>query len=279
MNKPMEDIEFTIFDTETTGLAPRSGDRIVEIAAVKIKAGKKTGEFQTMVNPGREISQGAFLVNGITPEMLEGAPDMRRVMPGFLDFIKGTCLCAYNASFDMAFLENELSLMSLSPMEGVVVIDMLKMSRKLIPGMERYSLGFVTEKLGIGCKQKHRALSDVELCVELFIKFQDMLEEKGVSDLHGIAGLFGIKADFLEGVNNAKLSCINEAISESCLLKIKYFSSSGAQVTDRHVVPKEVRSEQGRSYLVGYCCLKKEERTFRIDNILQIEKAYGISEA
>jgi DNA polymerase-3 subunit alpha (Gram-positive type) len=267
----IDDVEFTFFDTETTGLEPQSGDRIVEIAAVRLRGKEKAVSFQSLVNPHRQISEAAFRVNQITPAMLETAPSMQEVMPQFLDFIKGSCLCSYNAAFDLEFLDYELGLMGKGPLEGLVVVDVLKMSRRLIPGLERYSLSFVTEKLGIKFEQKHRALSDVELTMRLFDKFRAMLEEKGIVDFVNFTGLFGIKADFLDDVNQQKVSQIQEAITMGVRLKIKYLSSSHAQVTMREVIPKEIRQDKGRTYLVGYCCLRNEERSFRVDNILHLE--------
>ena len=267
----IDDVEFTFFDTETTGLEPQSGDRIVEIAAVRLRGKEKVASFQSLVNPHRAISEAAFRVNQITPPMLQDAPSMQEVMPQFLDFIKGSCLCSYNAAFDLEFLDYELGLMGKGPLEGLVVVDVLKMSRRLIPGLERYSLSFVTEKLGIKFEQKHRALSDVELTMRLFDKFRAMLKEKGIIDFVNFTSLFGIKADFLEDVTHQKVSQIQEAITQGVSLKIKYLSGSHAQVTMREVIPKEIRQDKGHTYLIGYCCLRNEERSFRVDNILHLE--------
>ncbi len=88
MNRNIDEVEFTIFDTETTGLEPQSGDRIVEIAAVRLKGKDRLGEFQALVNPHRMVSPGAFGVNHITQEMLRDAPSIEAVMPNFLEFIQ-----------------------------------------------------------------------------------------------------------------------------------------------------------------------------------------------
>ena len=90
MDKNLEEIEFTIFDTETTGLDFGRGDRIVEIAGIRFKGKGKIATFHTLVNPQKPISAGAFQVNQISPEMLEAAPKMDAVLPGFLEFIQGS---------------------------------------------------------------------------------------------------------------------------------------------------------------------------------------------
>ncbi|MDD5729848.1 MAG: exonuclease domain-containing protein [Candidatus Omnitrophica bacterium] len=271
MNENLEEIEFTIFDTETTGLDPRSGDRIVEIAAIRIKGEEKIAEFQSLVNPQKAISEGAFRVNGITQEDLNGAPKPEEVFPRFMEFITGSCLCSYNAPFDLEFLENELKLLGKDLSGDIAVLDVLTMARKLLPGLERYALSFVSKKLGIETLQKHRAFSDVEITREVFKKLGVRLHNKGVTNFNGFLTLFGVGPHFLDNVINQKITRIQEAIDLGAKLKIKYFSTSGADVSEREVIPKEIRKDRSRSYLVGYCCLKEEERTFRIDGILHLE--------
>jgi predicted DNA-binding transcriptional regulator YafY len=128
----------------------------------------------------------------------------------------------------------------------------------------------VAQELGIRKGQAHRALADVELTWEVFKKLKAILETKGVIDFTNFAQLFSIQEDFLKNITGQKLAQIQEAIDLGVRLKIRYLSS-GAEVTEREVIPKEIRQENGRGYLVGYCCLRKEERTFRIDGLLHIE--------
>lgn len=271
MDKNISEVEFTIFDTETTGLEPLSGDRIVEIAAIRFKGKEKIGEFQTLVNPGRNISEAAFAVNKITQDMLKSAPGIKDVMPGFLEFIKESCLCSYNAGFDLDFLNNELKLIGSGALEGIIVVDVLKMARRLLPGLERYALWFVADKLGIKMQQKHRAFSDVELTLGVFNRLIEILSAKGISDFTNFSNLFAINHAFLNNIIAKRTAEIQEAIDLGLKLKVKYLSRSGAEVSEREVIPKEIKQENNRSYLMGYCCLKKEERTFRIDGILHLE--------
>ena len=157
MANHIDEIEFTIFDTETTGLDPQGGDRIVEIAGLRFKGDEQIATFHSLVDPGRPISSAAFAVNGITPQMLAGAPSSERVLPEFLDFIKDSCLCSYNAGFDLGFLNSELGIIGRRPLQEVIVIDILRMARRLLPGLQRYALWFVAEKLGVQSRQEHRA--------------------------------------------------------------------------------------------------------------------------
>lgn len=271
MNRDINEVEFTIFDTETTGLEPATGDRIVEIAALKFKGKEKIATFQSLVNPQREISPAAFAVNKITPQMLVGAPLIAQIMPDFLKFIRGTCLCSYNAAFDLNFLNNELRLMQMAPLQDTVVIDILKMAKRLLPALASHALWMVANNLGIKMAQAHRALSDVELSWEVFNRLKAMLIEKGIVDFRNFIGLFGFRCASLEDVNNQKIAEIQKAINLGVKLKIKYLSVSAAEVTEREVAPKEIKQEKNRMYLVGHCSLRNEERSFRIDGILHLE--------
>ncbi|MFA4842491.1 MAG: exonuclease domain-containing protein [Candidatus Omnitrophota bacterium] len=270
MDRIIDEVEFTLFDTETTGLEPKSGDRIVEIAALRFKAAERIASFQSLVNPGRPISEAAFNVNHISQEMLKGAPSIDLVMPGFLEFIKGSCLLSYNAVFDLEFLNNELKMLNLPALTDVVVMDILKMARRGLPNLERYALWFVAQYLGLGAKQEHRAFSDVELSFGVYQRLKQALTNKGITHFTHFASLFGIKSAFLENIINQKIAEIQEAINLQVKLKIKYVSSSGA-VTEREIMPKQIRQENKYFYLVAHCCLRDEERTFRIDGILHLE--------
>ena len=190
MPKHIDEVELTIFDTETTGLDPVSGDRIVELAGLKVKGKQRLAVFDALVNPGRPISPGAFAVNKITPEMLKDVPSIEVVMPKFLDFIQGGCLCSYNAGFDLSFLNNELKLIGLPVINNIVVLDVLTMAKRLMPDLTRYALWFVADKLEVKLTQEHRALSDVEMTWEVFTKLKIICQEKGITDFADFSRLF-----------------------------------------------------------------------------------------
>lgn len=271
MGKQIEEIEFSIFDTETTGLESASGDRIVEIAAARIKQGKIISTFESLINAHRPISEAAFRVNKISADMLKGAPGIESVMPKFLEFIKDSCLCSYNAGFDLEFLNNELRIIGTALPKDIIAVDILKMAKRLLPGLERYALWFVVDKMGVKQEQKHRALDDVNLTVELFNRLCAVLKEKNITDFSNFTHLFSVNQDFLSDLDNRRISEIQEAIDAGLRLKISYISSASAQVSHREVIPKEIRKDNGRSYLIGYCCLRHEERSFRLDGILHLE--------
>jgi len=272
MPKNISEVEFTIFDVETTGLEVESGERIVEIAAARMKDKKIQGVFQSLVNPeDRTISPGAFAVNQITQDMLKDAPNIVEVLPKFLDFISGSCLAAYNAPFDFGFLSAQLRLINRRLSEGLQIVDILAMAKRMLPHLERYALGFVANHFGIETKQSHRAFSDVQLTVEVFNRLYPILIKKGIVYLEQLVSLFGLSSHWLDDINNAKIAQIQEALDLGLVLKIRYLSQQNANFTEREVIPKAIMQEKNKMYLVGFCNLRNQERTFRIENILHLE--------
>ena len=269
----LKGIEFVIFDVETTGLSPYSGDRIVEIAAVKLKDSKIVGRFETMLDPQREISYEAFSVNGITPEMLSGAPRAEEVLPDIFHFIKNAYLVGHNIKFDLNFLNNEFVLAGWPPLEDLLTIDTVKMARGLLPQLGRYSLGAVAYSLGMSYPQKHRAMSDVEMTLGVFQKLLELAEDKKISDLNLLTSLFGYHPSW-QKIQEGKVDMITEAIFAEHRLNLLYFGTNSG-LTSRIVKPQQLIGDGRETVLVGFCHLRNEERHFRLDRIVQLEKFKG----
>jgi len=267
----MGERDLIIFDTETTGLDPLSGDRVIELAGVRVRGDTRVGVFQELVNPQRPVPYGAFRVNGISDEMLSGKPRMAEVLPRFAEFIRGGCLCSYNAPFDMGFLAAEYRLAGMEFPEEVEVIDVLSMARQLL-SLERYALWFVAQSLGIGKGQAHRALSDVELTLDVYRNLSARLREKAVVSLDDLVCLFGRGCGAFDRKRKAKLGQIRRAIELGSRIRIRYFSRSDSAVTEREVLPREITVDGERTYFTGFCSLKAAERTFRLEGILSLEE-------
>lgn len=160
------------FDTETTGLNPFTGDKIVEIACVELINRVKTGNsFHAYVNPRRQVPEGAFQVHGLSTEFLLDKPVFAHVAYKFLDFVRGAKLIAHNARFDMKFLNFELNLIGADPISNENVIDSLVIARQKFPGSPN-SLDALCKRFSIdlGKRAKHGALLDSELLADVYIE-------------------------------------------------------------------------------------------------------------
>jgi DNA polymerase III epsilon subunit family exonuclease len=172
------DKEFVIFDVETTGLSPQAGDRVVEIAALKIKNFKPIDEFQTLINPERPLSMAAFEVNQISAEMLVDAPKACDILPDLVTFLGDAVLIGHNIRFDLGFLHYELQRAGLFKKNLYKGLDTVRLARQMMPHLGRYPLWRVAYALGIQDVQQHRAMADVKITFQVFVKLIMLAEEK-----------------------------------------------------------------------------------------------------
>ena len=163
-----------VLDTETTGLSWEKGNRIVEVGCIELVERRPTGrQFQRYFNPGREMEPGAQEVTGLSLDFLQDKPRFGDVLDELLEFISGAELIIHNASFDVGFLNYELSLAG--PQYGRLdqyasVLDTLAMARERFPG-QRNSLDALCKRLGVdnGHRKLHGALLDAELLAEVYL--------------------------------------------------------------------------------------------------------------
>ena len=166
---------FISFDTETTGLDFKDGDRVVEIGAVEILGRDKTGkEYQTYLNPeGKKMSEGAAEITNITNEQLKKAPKFKEVADEFIEFVKGAELIIHNAEFDVGFINNELNLIKhkVKDIRDICTIyDTLIHARKTFPG-QRNNLNALSARLGISGYDRtyHGALLDAQILADTYL--------------------------------------------------------------------------------------------------------------
>jgi len=198
---------FVIFDLETTGLSPRYGDRMIEIAALKVNVPLRRvsdgkgwalnlnalcpGErFSSLLNVDQAISYEAYQVNGITAGMLKTAPRADEILPEFLKFINQGCLIGHNVRFDLGFLTNELSLAGLM-LEATHFLDTVRLARRVLPELRRYSLFNLAHALGVGRAQEHRAMSDVELTYDVFRNLLNVADRQDICTVEELIDVCG----------------------------------------------------------------------------------------
>jgi DNA polymerase-3 subunit epsilon len=161
-----------ILDTETTGLDPASGHRVVEIGCLELIRGVKTGQFfHTYLNPGREVPLEAEMVHGITTAFLRDKPLFAEKVDAFLEFIGEAKLVIHNAAFDMKFINAELALLGFPPLAFERAVDTVAMARKKFPGSPA-SLDALCKRfeIDLSVRTKHGALLDAELLAEVYVE-------------------------------------------------------------------------------------------------------------
>ncbi len=161
-----------VLDTETTGLDPKQGHRIIEIGCIELVNYVPSGrEFHQFINPERDVPEGAQQVHGITTEFLADKPVFSEVVDLFLEFIADSTLVIHNASFDMGFLNHELALVPRDPIPFDRVVDTLSLARRKHPAGPN-SLDALCKRYGIDLSErtKHGALLDSELLARVYME-------------------------------------------------------------------------------------------------------------
>jgi len=161
-----------VLDTETTGLDPRSGDRVIEVAAIELFNFMPTGgTFHHVIDPERDVPEEATRVHGFTAEMLRGKPRFADIAEAMLDFIGEDEIIAHNAPFDFGFLDAELVLAGLPRLDRSRMVDSLDIAKRRYPGLPN-SLDALCRRLGVDntMRTSHNALLDVKLLAEVFLE-------------------------------------------------------------------------------------------------------------
>jgi DNA polymerase-3 subunit epsilon len=177
----LRNLMFTVFDTETTGLRPSEGDRIIALGGIRIVNARIVSSevFETLVSTTRAIDPAAQRIHGIDAQMLQGQPAFGDVLPRFCRFFEDTVLVAHNAAFDLRFLELQGGPgLALPP-----VLDTMLLSQVVYPVAEGHSLEALAQRLGISVIGRHTALGDAIVTAEVFLRLLPLLEARGIQTL------------------------------------------------------------------------------------------------
>ena len=174
------DADYVVFDLETTGFSPET-NRIIEIGAVKVQNGKIVDKFSTFVNPQVPIPFRIEQLTSINDSMVIDAPVITDILPEFMKFCEGCVMVAHNADFDMSFIKKNCQRLDI-PCKPTIV-DTVALARVLLPNLNRFKLDTVAKALGVSLENHHRAVDDAGCTAEIFVKFIEMLRERGMSTL------------------------------------------------------------------------------------------------
>ncbi len=274
----LEDIEFISFDTETTGLSPIVA-KLIELSGVKFRLGDaNVSTFSSLINPRTRIPAEVTAIHGITDKMVRDAPDISEVLPNFLRWIgsSDTVLVAHNASFDLGFLRVALAKLQLS-VPSNWVIDTLPLARRVLVDAPNHRLKTLVEFLALESGGYHRALADshhVRNILNHIVSPAYMVTTwEGLSELGCVSnfnkseteewGLFETTQEMLDQVES-----IRQAIADGASVTFIY---KGTWSSRRKISPTAVIKNRGVFYLTGNCHRMRQERTFRLDKMLELQ--------
>ena len=246
-DKKIDEEEFVVFDIETTGLNSHT-NKIIEIGAVKIKAGRIIDRYSQLINPGISILYHITEITSITNEQVANQPKIDEVIGKFVEFIGDAVLVAHNAPFDMGFIKRDIKEYLNIDLESSV-IDTLQMARDLFPDFKKYGLGDLNKALGLALEKHHRAVDDSQATANMFIIFLEKYKEKGIEYLKDINKGFevNVKKQSLKNImvqvkTQEGLKNMYKLVSKG---HIKYFGNKKARI------PKSVLKENREGLIVG----------------------------
>ena len=246
-DKKIDEEEFVVFDIETTGLNSHT-NKIIEIGAVKIKAGRIIDRYSQLINPGISIPYHITEITSITNEQVANQPKIDEVIGKFVEFIGDAVLVAHNAPFDMGFIKRDIKEYLNIDLENSV-IDTLQMARDLFPDFKKYGLGDLNKSLGLALEKHHRAVDDSQATANMFIIFLEKYKEKGIEYLKDINKGFevnvkkqSLKNSMVQVKTQEGLKNMYKLVSEG---HIKYFGNKKARI------PKSVLKENREGLIVG----------------------------
>ncbi|WP_330375481.1 PolC-type DNA polymerase III [Inediibacterium massiliense] len=249
-NQKTLDQSYVVFDIETTGLSSKN-DKITEIGAVRIKNGEIIEKFNALVNPQIPIPPKIVELTGITDNMVKNEPTIEGILPKFLDFIKDDPVVAHNAGFDTGFIKENCRRMNLEFYNPI--IDTLRLSKILLPHLKRYKLNILAKELNVSLENHHRAVDDAQATAEIFIKFLDLLKEKGIEKLNEVNELYQKSVDVKKLDTFHIIILVKDYIGLKNLYKI-ISSSHIDYFYKRPRIPKSLLSKYREGLIIGTAC-------------------------
>jgi DNA polymerase-3 subunit epsilon len=264
---------FVVLDTETTGLHPHTGHRVVEIGAVRYENGQKVAEIDQLLQPGRRMDPDASRINGIDDFDLLGKPTFAEIAPELLTLLDGALLVAHNAAFDAGFIGMEFFASGYTNETGKGIPDNPWVCTLLLARQHFYfgrnNLSHIARQLNIRMGRAHRALNDVYMTAEIFKRMVQKLADQKIITIGDLLHAQG-GAIFVPDTPPVDLPpLIAEAMQNGRSLQILYISPTNE--SRRTITPKYVTQNKGYTYLVAYCHTRDDQRTFRLDRIFSAE--------
>jgi DNA polymerase III epsilon subunit family exonuclease len=259
---PIKEVEYVVFDFETTGLKPSDGAEAVELGALRVRYPEVLAHFVELVKPSNSIPAGMTAIHGITDEMVASKRSVSEVIPDFLKFIDGTVLVAQNLTFDLAFLAAGCKAAGVE-MPDAPAVDIIGLGKKLLPALERYNLEETCYALGVRLINAHRAMGDVMAEVQILFTYVEELTRS--NPIINVAGLIAASKGAESG--DAELMVQFERAAAVGVPIKAIYTKKGEAPAERNIFVKSVFGKNGKVYVKSHDTDKGEERTFLLDRL------------
>ncbi|MEN8098185.1 MAG: exonuclease domain-containing protein [Chloroflexota bacterium] len=264
-NTPINQVPLAVLDTETTGLHPGLGDRVIEIGILRLEGGKETGQVNSLVNPGRPIPERASSINHIYDHDVADKPVFKQLAHEIETVLEGALIVAHNARFDAEFLSIEWSMTKRPALENQCVCT-LDLARNCFH-FHRNRLSDVASVLGVRIGRAHRAMNDVWITAQVFNAMMRELSQRGLATVGDIIHAQGGRIVVPPPNESFLPDPLGSAINSRSRIGIRYCDAEGT-ITERVVDPLYTARHYGEEYLIAYCHTRQSQRTFHLDRIM-----------
>ena len=268
------DIPLAFLDVETTGASAEFGHRVIELGIVRIERGQKVAEYEQLIDPQRRVSPGVTALTGISQQMVDGQPTFMDQFPAAMQLLKGAILLGHNVRFDLSFLRKEFRRCGsdiVQALDDAPVLDTVRIARRRF-GRGGNGLQALAPRLGIQPVVAHRALADAQTTALVFEKLMEPVGGWGIclcdafQEQGGPMGLLPVNPR--ESLLPLELE---EALEQRKPVMMEYLDARQSR-TNRVIQPLHVRRRHGELMLVAHCHLRGEQRTFRLERIVQLSR-------
>ena len=272
LEKRPSEIPIVVLDTETTGLYPGLGHRIVEIGAIRLENWQEVGQMSSLIQPGRKMDPKASSVNGIDDAALVGQPTFSEVAEDLLTLLNGAVVVAHNAEFDAGFVGQELLIHGLQTNGQATVLPNPWLCTLLLARRHfhfgRNNLSHIARHLGVRMGRAHRALSDVYMTAEILKRMVRTLAQQRLETVGDLLHAQG-SSIYAPSFTGQLPEVVAEALGNGRKLRLLYLGQNGE--SNREITPLYPSQHNGVGYLVAYCHQAQDQRTFRLDRIFSAE--------
>lgn len=270
----LHDTPLAFLDVETTGASAQFGHRVIELGIVRMEGGRKVAEYTQLIDPQRRVSPGVTALTGISQQMVDGQPTFSQQLSAALGLLDGAIILGHNVRFDLSFLCKEFRRCGREITEvlgDVPVLDTVRVARRRF-GRGGNGLQALAPRLGIQPAVAHRALPDAQTTA---LVFEKLIEPVGgwavclcdaIREQGGPMGLLPITPR--ESLLPLELE---EALERRKPVMMEYLDGNQNR-THRVVEPLHVRRSGGELLLVAHCQLRGEQRTFKLERIVQLAR-------